>query len=191
MNPLQRQFMKNLLRVISCCLCVSSYLHATSSQLESNSPFLPPGYSETKFIPPRPPQQSSSPLANQLEFRGIVQLNGIYHFSLFKKSENKSYWISENGSEGGIGISDFDVDSMTIAVTVDGRSEQLTLMTASEDPMPVVAQSPQLPTPQLPTPVVNPPNLPAEIQQLRNTTNEATTRRRTIPRRRVIVPNKK
>jgi hypothetical protein len=189
MNPLQHQFIKDLLRVISCCLCVNSYLHATPSKLESNSPFLPPGYSELPSRPPEPPQRPSSPLSNELEFRGVVQLDGIYHFSLFKKSENKSYWISEDGSESGIGISDFDVDSMNITVTVDGRSEQLTLMAASNDPMPVVAQPPQLPTP-----VVRPPNLPAEIQQLRNTANEATTsttRRRTIPRRRVIVPNKR
>ena len=185
MNTLQHQFIKGLPLIISYCFCCNSFLHAATSKLESDSPFLPPGYSKIKQLPPKPTRQPKSPLAKELEFRGVVQLNGIYHFSLFKKSENKGYWISENGSENGIGVSDFDSDSMEITVTVNGRSEKLALMAASEDPLPVVAK------PSLPTPAMTPPNLPTNVQPRNNTNNKTPTRRRTIPRRRVIVPNKK
>lgn len=185
MNPLRHQFIKDLLLIAGCCWYLSSHLDAAPSKLESDSPFLPPGYSTAK-PPPRLTQKPNSPLARELEFRGVVLLDGIYHFSLFKKSENKGYWISENDSQDGMEISDFDVNSMEITVTVNGRSEQLTIIAASEYPLPVVAK-PQ----QLPMPVVRPATMPVDIKQLQSAASKNPPRRRTIPRRRVIVPNNK
>ena len=132
MSLQQNRFIKGLL-IIGGCLCLNSFLLAAPSKLESNSPFLPPGYSRFKPQPPKPvKKQPNSPLAREYEFRGVVQLNGIYHFSLFKKSESQGYWIPEGGIENGIEVSNFDADGMLITITVDGRSEQLNLVTASE-----------------------------------------------------------
>ncbi len=180
MNALQHLFIKSLL-VISACACLNS-LSVASSKLESNSPFLPPGYSRLKPTPQKPVQQSNSPLARDLEFRGVVQLKGAYQISLFKKSENRGYWIAENSSENGISVSNFDAASMSITVTADGRSEQVSLMAASANPLPVVATSPSATS-------ASPP-LPPNIQAPNNTRKSQPTRR-TIPRRRVILPPKK
>ena len=184
MNTLRCQFAKSLL-IISGCFCVSNLLLAAPSKLESNSPFLPPGYSRVKSPPKKPVNQPNSPLAKDLEFRGVVQLDGKYQFSLFKKSENQGYWILENSSENGIGVSDFDEDSMSLTVTLNGRSEQLSLMAASENPLPVVAASPSAPTARNPSA----PSTQSGLQ-VPNRTRNNSPQRRTIPRRRVIVPPK-
>lgn len=178
MTILRHQLIKGILAISSCCLYLNSPVYATPSKLESSSPFLPPGYSSLKRALPKPAQRPNSPLAKELEFRGIVQLNGTYQFSLFKKSENRGYWIPEDGYENGIEVSNFDVDSMQITVTANGRSEQLSLVAASEDPLPVVATS-----------AAKAPILPPGVQ-LRNSANKNPPTRRTIPRRRVILPTK-
>ena len=158
--------------VTHCLLC------AEPSKMISDSPFLPPGYNKQKpsNLPNRV-TQTNGPLSKDFEFRGIVQLNNVYQFSLFKKSENKAYWISENSSENGISIRDFDLDSMRITVSANGQSEQLTLMTASENPLPVAASPQTLPN-------VIKPTQPIPTQ------SKSAPVRRTIPRRRVILPKK-
>lgn len=167
---------------------VYSALFAETSKLASNSPFLPPGYSNEKpalpEIPP-PVQPINGPLAKDFEFRGVVQIEGAYQFSVFRKSENKAYWISENGSENGIKISNFDLDSMRITLSANGQSEQITLMAASENPIPMPVA-----TPQMPMPVPN--NMQKQVQPIAkpNTPTRRPTPRRTIPRRRVILPKK-
>lgn len=164
------------------CLSFSAALNAGDSKLESNSPFLPPGYSNKKPEPPKPVQKVNGPLARELEFRGVVQLNGVYEFSLFQKSENKGYWIPENGSENGIQVSNFNLDAMSITVTLNGRTEQLTLMTATDSPLPVATSTTAKP-PKRP----NQPNIPG--LNTNNTKKPSTSR--VIPRRRVILPKKK
>ena len=64
-------------------------------------------------------------------------MNGVYEFSLFNKKLNRGYWIAENGTESGISVRNFDLSGMRITVTQNGRSEQLTLMTATDSPLPV------------------------------------------------------
>jgi hypothetical protein len=164
------------------CLALSASLSAADSKLESNSPFLPPGYNTKKPEPPKPVQQVNGPLSRELEFKGVVQMNGIYEFSLFHKSENRGYWIPENGSENGISVSDFKLDPMQINVTLNGRTEQLTLVTATDSPLPI-ATSPAA-RPQRPP---NQPNIPG----LNTSNKRPSTTNRVIPRRRVILPKKK
>ena len=64
-------------------------------------------------------------------------MNGVYEFSLFNKKLNRGYWIAENGTESGISVRNFDLAGMRITVTQNGRPEQLTLMTATDSPLPV------------------------------------------------------
>ena len=109
------------------CLTLVASLSATNSKLESNNPFLPVGH----IIPPPLPPVVNGPLSRELEFRGIVQMNGVYEFSLFNKKLNRGYWIAENSAESGISVRNFDLADMRITVTKNGRSEQLTLLTAS------------------------------------------------------------
>lgn len=156
---------------------------AAESTLETNSPFLPPGYNTPKPPPPKPAPKTNGPLARELEFRGVFQMNGVYEFSLFHKKENRHYWIPENGSEGGVSVRNFNLDAMSINVTLNGRTEQLSLMAATDSPLPIptsVTAKPGQPP--------KPPNLPLGLNRP-NTTN--TTTNRPVPRRRVILPKKK
>ena len=162
-------------------LTLVASLAAASSKLESNSPFLPPGHNTMKVSPPTPPVVNG-PLSRELEFRGIVQMNGIYQFSLFNKKLNRGYWIAENGAESGISVRNFDLDAMRISVTLNGRTEQLTLMTATDSPLPVAISTTAKPTKQ-----ARQPNIPG----LTPSTTKKKSASRVIPRRRVILPKKK
>ena len=164
------------------CLTLSVSLSAADSKLESNSPFLPPGYNTKKPEPPKPAPKANGPLSRELEFRGIVQMNGVYEFSLFNKKENRGYWIAENGAESGISVRNFDLDAMRISVTLNGRTEQLTLMTATDSPLPVAISTTAKPTKQ-----ARQPNIPG----LTPSTTKKKSASRVIPRRRVILPKKK
>ena len=116
------------------CLTLVTSLSATNSNLESNNPFLPFGHKTTEVTDvPRP--VVNGPLSRELEFRGIVQMNGVYEFSLFNKKLNRGYWIAENSAESGISVRNFDLADMRITVTKNGRAEQLTLLTASYSPL--------------------------------------------------------
>jgi hypothetical protein len=148
--------------------------------LETSNPFLPPGYGAAKPEPPAPVVQANGPISREVEFRGIVQLDGSYQFSLFNKSENKGYWLFENQSEGGISVRGYEADSKTITVNMNGRSERLTLMSASEAPLPVVSS--------VSSPTQAGANQPVLPPGLENANNNDQDRRRVIPRRRVILP---
>lgn len=152
------------------------------ARLIANSPFLPPGFNDPKPEPlaPPPPPPGSGPIARELEFRGVVQIGGQYRFSIFNKSDQKSFWVPENQSESGISVRNYDANSMSLTVTYKGRSEKISLMSASDNPMPVAASLPSAPPPSGP-PV---PNLP----QVRQTQSSGEQPARAIPRRRVILP---
>jgi hypothetical protein len=173
---------KHSLLIVGFCLFVHTCLHAASSKLESNSPFLPAGYNTEEPKAPKPPPVVNGPLSRELEFRGIVQMNGIYQFSLFNKKLNRGYWIAENGAESGISVRNFDLDAMRISVTLNGRTEQLTLMTATDSPLPVAISTTAKPTKQ-----ARQPNIPG----LTPSTTKKKSASRVIPRRRVILPKKK
>ena len=148
----------------------------------TDSPFLPSGYSKKKPAPVRPTPATNGPLAKQLEFRGVVQMNDTYEFSLFNKKENRGYWIPENGNVNGVSVRNFKLDSMTITVSLNGRTEQLTLMSATDSPLPVVASTVTKPPQPAQPPII--PGLNTNTTQKKNTSS------RVIPRRRVILPKK-
>ena len=148
-------------------------------QARVQQPVLTCRHNTMKVVPKTPPVVNG-PLSRELEFRGIVQMNGIYEFSLFNKKLNRGYWIAENGAESGISVRNFDLSGMRITVSQNGRSEQLTLMTATDSPLPVAISMPTKPA-ALP-PGLNIPGL--------KTNSPKPSASRVIPRRRVILPKK-
>lgn len=166
---------------LGICIGMPMQLHADPSTLESNSPFLPPNYSSQKAQAFKPEPTTPDALSRELEFRGIVQFNDIYQFSIFDKKNNQSYWIEENQSVNNISVSNFDLDTMRIMVTRNGRSEPLTLINVSDQPLPVANATPASVPNQVQTPKI--PGLSSV------TTQPTTSTRRTLPRRRrVILP---
>lgn len=150
------------------------------SQLSEKSPFLPPGYGQEETKPAEPVVQPQGPISREIEFRGIAQIGGVYQFSIFNKKEQKGYWLKENEREDGISVSSFDDNASTVVILMNGRSERLTLMSATETPMPVAQASPGNKE------QARPPGLPAEL----NRKSSGSNNRKVVPRRRVILPKK-
>ena len=159
-------------------LCSASALHAET--LQSSNPFLPPGYGEDeKAPPPPPPPKMNGPISRELEFRGLVELNGVLEYSLFHKTEKKGYWLEENQSKNGIQVRGFDRNSKTLTVSMNGRTERLTLMSPNEMPLPVATSINAAGTNR---------KQPPTLQNSNNNKNDSNNRRRVVPRRRVILP---
>lgn len=169
------------LGLLSLGLASSMY---ASKDLKEDSPFLPPGYLSKEASPPPPPPQQNGPIAKQLEFKGLINFSGTYRFSIFNKQNQRSYWLTQGQNQDGIGISSFNVDTQTVVVTMNGRSEQLSLMSASDAPLPVKTSMPTQPSKATASkqPNILPPGLP---------TNNNNSRSKVPPRRRVILPKKK
>ncbi|MEM8867279.1 MAG: hypothetical protein AAGC73_03335 [Verrucomicrobiota bacterium] len=167
---------------IMALLLANAGLQAESSDLNSNSPFLPPGHGEKAPAPAKPKPVTNGPISRQVEFRGIIQIGNNYKFSLFNKNEQKSYWFRKDQVIEGIRVQSFDADSMTVTVNMGGRSERITLLSATDSPIPVATSNP---TSANQTPPGNQPNKAAA-----NSSPNQNNRRQVVPRRRVILPKK-
>lgn len=177
------------LLALTLALTLSNISSLSAQTLESKNPFLPPGYGKEEVKKPAPVVQTNGPISREIEFRGLIKLNGKYQFSIFNKSEQKSYWLDESGAaQQGISVRGYDADSHTITVNMNGRSERLTLMTASDAPLPVAVSVSQPKNSN----ANQPQQLPAGLQNVVNNNNSSnsSTPRRVIPRRRVILPKK-
>lgn len=165
--------------ILGLLLSVSGTLDATTG-LAKNSPFLPPNtVTKPKATPPPPP--TNRVVAQQLEFRGLIKFGGQYRFSLFDKRNQKGYWLSQNQGHDGILISSYDNRSQTVVVQFSGRTERLTLMSATDAPLPVATSNPQ---PSVSKPInALPPGVKNPTLSKGN--------QKTIPRRRVIIPTKR
>ena len=158
----------------------------SAETLESSNPFLPPGYSEKKEAP-KPVVQSNGPISREIEFRGLAEMDGQYQFSLFNKRDQKSYWLKENEAAAqGISVRNYDSVSRSLTVIMSGRTERLTLMTASSSPIPVVTSVSQ---PVTTNGNAKQPALPTILQNITKANNNNSTRK-AVPRRRVILPKK-
>lgn len=179
-DPLRPRFSLTaltLLLALSFTLPLSLF---AQNKLAEKSPFLPPGHGQKEPEPPKPVVQTQGPISRELEFRGIVQLGGVYQFSIFNKKDQKGYWLKEKQREDGISVTSFDPNASSIVVMMNGRSERLSLMSASENPMPVAQAAPSGPS--------KPPGL--ALPQANNNNADNNNNRRRVPRRRVILPKK-
>lgn len=161
-------------------MTLSTLVFSETSLLEK-SPFLPPGYGKEERKPTEPRIQPRGQISREIEFRGMVQIDGVYQFSVYNKKKQKGYWLKMNESEDGIAVNHFDENASSIIVKMNGRSERLTLMAATEKPLPVSQTRPSRANKN------RPPGLPSELQ---NKKSDNTNRRKVVPRRRVILPKK-
>ena len=180
------QFTKRAFRKSFSFALIAGLSVLSAESLESSNPFLPPGYGEKKEVP-KPVVQSNGPISREIEFRGLVKMKGQYQFSLFNKRDQKSYWVKENEAAAqGISVRNYDSGSQSLTVSMSGRTERVTLISASSSPLPVVASvSPPVNT----NGNANKPGLPPELQNIVNP-NSNNDVKRAVPRRRVILPKK-
>lgn len=152
--------------------------------LQSDSPFLPPGYSESEKTPPPPPPNNvrNGEIARSLELRGIMCMNATYTLSFFDKRTKKSFWIKENAANAeGYRIGSYDANSLSVMVTKGSSTEQVTLISSSHAAMPVNSSVSLGTTPKPPA------GFP---QATPNKPNGTQKNVRTVPRRRVVLPKK-
>ena len=180
------QFTKGAFRLGFVALLLADPFMLSAETLESNNPFLPPGYGEKKEAP-EPVVQSNGPISREIEFRGLIKMNGQYQFSLFNKRDQKSYWLKENEAAAqGISVRDYNSGSQSLTVSKNGRTERITLIDAKSSPLPVVASvSPPVNT----NGNAKQPGLPPVLQNITKPTNNNDVKR-AVPRRRVILPKK-
>ncbi len=172
---------RKTLLIVLLLFALASGVFAEKKSLSENSPFLPPGHGEKPPEPPKPQVQPQGPISREIEFRGIVEINGVRQFSIYNKKEQKGYWLKENELEDGISVNNYEKDASTIVVLMNGRSERLSLMTASENPMPVTKAAPSG------NRQATKPALPPQLNANQSNDN---SKRRNVPRRRVILPKK-
>lgn len=144
--------------------------------LSDKSPFLPPGHGE-KPDGAKPPPVVDGPLSREIEFRGVVHIGDKYQFSFFSKKENKSYWIAENTSISGMSARGYDARNGTVVFSKDGRSERLTMLSATDSPLPVALST-----------VAKDPGTTPVVETTPRVTPPREDNRRVVPRRRVILP---
>ena len=172
------QFMKKAFRRSFAITLLSTVSILSAETLESSNPFLPPGYGEEKKAP-KPVVQSNGPISREIEFRGLVRMNGQYQFSLFNKRDQKSYWLKENEAAAqGISVRNYDSGSQSLTVSVSGRTERITLIAANPSSIPVVTSVSHK---SVPTTTTKPQNVTKT-----NNSNSS----KIVPRRRVILPKK-
>ena len=164
--------------LICCTFCLICGTGLTASTLENRNPFLPRDYGEKNNSETTPKPQPSGTINKLVEFRGFYTSANITQFSLYNKRENKGYWISQNQSEGGISVSSFDVRSRSVTISMNGRTERLTLKSATGTPLPVVSSYNE------PANQVKSPPAGGNVNQKQPAT------RNVVPRRRVILPQK-
>jgi len=176
-----RRYLLSRIALFGCLL--GATLHGQQERarqdtsLSEKSPFLPKGYGEKEPEPaPQPTVRRSGPISQTLEVRGVMKLGNRLQFSVFNKKENKSYWIDEGETVEQISARDYDPGSRSLTVTMNGRSERLSLMDASESPLPVPAGNP------------SGSNRPTNLT--RDNNGGDNDQRKVVPRRRVILPRR-
>jgi len=169
----KKKMMRFILLFSALCLFFQKEIIAGS--LVNKNPFLPTDYKNENNSDTQPPPQPDGAISKLVEFRGLMTFGNVTQFSLYNKRENKRYWVSENQSEGGISIGRYDERSKAITVSMNGRTERLTLMSTTNTPLPVVASY----------------NQPAAQKVMPSTQNNKSGQkevvRNVIPRRRSVI----
>lgn len=78
------------------------------------------------------PAAGATPVAapDQLEFRGVVQEEGVFLVNLYNPATKTSQWIPVNGKVPGIEVKSYDADSDKIEILQGGRPLTLSLKQA-------------------------------------------------------------
>lgn len=68
--------------------------------------------------------------ADQLEFRGVVQEEGVYYVNLFNPTTKTSQWVPVQGRAPGLEVGSYDASTDKLQITQAGRPLTLTLKQA-------------------------------------------------------------
>jgi hypothetical protein len=104
-------------------LGVSPLFAVNLNTLIEKSPFLPKGYNDKK----NDNQLGKQPIKNStLEFKSMVKIGNEWQFSVHDKSANKYYWVTKSKKDPNAQLLDFNIESETITVNINGTQQTLT-----------------------------------------------------------------
>lgn len=89
--------------------------------LISRSPFIPEGFTEGA----RPSIQPTMP--PQFELHGVIQLSGVWQFSLYDPKTKASKWIAQNDTTSSIKVVSYDPNRTAVTISENGQIQELTL----------------------------------------------------------------
>ncbi len=156
--------------VLLTAVLAAGGLVADLPSLLTNSPFLPPGFQPPGSAAPAPPPAAAR---TQYEFRGVYQLDDVYHFHLFDTRERRGFWVTETSPrEGALEVLEFNPERNEVTIVVAGEQMSLALVKTSDQPLPIPtppsapAVRPETPAPQ---PAIRPttPSTPVAPQPVR------------------------
>lgn len=145
--------MKHLLSVVgtAALLLAAASSHAQTEEqssavvnrlnLESNSPFIPPGWTppQPRRAEAPPPREEPPPPPLKIELRGVVDFGDGPRFGLHDPDRGRAFWIGPGEEYNGVRIVDFDDDFKSITVAHSGRQSELKLSKRSDTPVEVVS----------------------------------------------------
>lgn len=113
-------------------LIVGISLPAKGESLLSNSPFLPAEYGRAENRTPGPVEQGNK-ISELLEFRGMLQFDGSWEFSLYNRQRERSDWLAlgEVKSSLDYKVIGFDFQEGQIEIEWNNRHHFLNLSEAS------------------------------------------------------------
>ncbi|MBC2592833.1 hypothetical protein H5P28_01025 [Ruficoccus amylovorans] len=116
------------------CLCAAGIATADEALVE-HSPFLPPGWGEKKVTPPAAITTAPSFISRQLEFKGLIEMDGVTRFSIFDKKNNVGHWVTVDESINDFEVVRYDPQKQSILIRSGGQTEEIALATADDSPM--------------------------------------------------------
>ncbi len=122
-----------ILAGMGLCVCLSCL--AANGTLVEHSPFLPPGWGEEKEVPTPVVTTAPAIISRQLEFKGLIEMNGVTRFSIFDKKNNVGHWLALNESVGDFEIVRYDEKKPSILIRSGGRTEEIGLATPDDIPV--------------------------------------------------------
>ena len=114
--------------------------------------------------------QTAAPIqaaSDELEFRGVVQEEGVYLVNLYNPATKTSQWIPVNGRAPGLEVQAYDANTDKVQLTRAGRPLTLTLKQARVALVQAVAPPPAAPNPENPADPGNSDRRPEIRDQIR------------------------
>lgn len=155
--------------IVTCLLVgIIVYSPVAGNSLIDNSPFIPPGFNPPSNQPSQAARKAGGIRPGNLEFRGVYQLRGTYHFHIYNRSEKEGAWLALKDESQPYNILEFNEQENSVLVLVDGQEEKLVLKTPDNRPISVKT---------------------APRKQTRTSNNSSSSRRRVVrPKRQTSPP---
>jgi hypothetical protein len=145
--------------VAALCLTCATVQAQRYASLVENSPFIHPDAPASQ----QPAQAApTTPVAQQLDFRGVYQIGDDYRFLVSeKRRRHTGSWLRMKDASGDIVVKDYRADNHSVLVSYNGMEGWLELVKVDASPGPATTVAAAAGTPATVRPVTTPAARPA------------------------------